>query len=579
MRTEDGEIVGIMSENCSDYIALVHSCLMITTPFALISSYSTPFELKHALTLSKATSLFVDAKFLPAVLPVAKEVGLPLNKIFVLTGRAKGRKSLSDLVKDVRAKSIPTVAVRQANKDTLAYLVFSSGTSGLPKAVMISHGNLTYSLGQAIVVQQAVAEVYTPPTPATPEGILVTLAFLPLHHTYGLHAYCFRACLVPNTLVIMSKWDIELAFKAIPKYKVSILTLIPSVVHQIVKHPKSKHVDWSSVISSNSGAAYLPPELAEKMATLVPKDSNFSEGYGMSEGTIATIVKPFPGVLGGRLKPVRGCTGVLLPGIEARLLRDDGSPVELNEAGELWIRGGNVALGYWNNEKANKETFIDGWLRTGDQFRVDEEGNFWFADRTKDTLKVSGSQVSPNEIEDVLLAHPQKLISDATVAGVSGGRTQDEKVPRAWVILSPAGKKLGAAAVVKELETWHQQNLSKYKWLRGGIEVVKQIPKSPTGKTLRRVLQDKYERHMAKKVQAKSSQCSSTSQHGGFEGVKCRPTKRWGGDTMSVPRPHMRVGYYCAVSMWPHVAQEHGKQDRLLSLGLHGPPGSSSTDR
>lgn len=85
MRTEDGEIVGIMSENCSDYIALVHSCLMITTPFALISSYSTPFELKHALTLSKATSLFVDAKFLPAVLPVAKEVGLPLNKIFVLT--------------------------------------------------------------------------------------------------------------------------------------------------------------------------------------------------------------------------------------------------------------------------------------------------------------------------------------------------------------------------------------------------------------------------------------------------------------------------------------------------------------
>ena len=90
-------------------------------------------------------------------------------------------------------------------------------------------------------------------------------------------------------------------------------------------------------------------------------------------------------------------------------------------------------------------------------------------------MKVSGSQVSPNEIEDVLLAHPQKLISDATVAGVSGGRTQDEKVPRAWVVLSPAGKKLGAAAVVKELETWHQQNLSKYKWLRGGIEVVKQV--------------------------------------------------------------------------------------------------------
>ena len=89
------------------------------------------------------------------------------------------------------------------------------------------------------------------------------------------------------------------------------------------------------------------------------------------------IVQPFPGVLGGRLRRIRGCTGVLLSGIEARLLRDDGSPVELNESGELWIRGGNVALGYLDNEKANKETFVDGWLRTGDQFRVDEEGNFW----------------------------------------------------------------------------------------------------------------------------------------------------------------------------------------------------------
>lgn len=98
-----------------------------------------------------------------------------------------------------------------------------------------------------------------------------------------------------------------------------------------------------------------------------------------------------------------------------------------------------------------------------------------FADRAKDTLKVSGSQVSPNEIENVLLAHPDKLISDVTVAGVSGGRTSDEKVPRAWVVLSPAGKKRGAEAVIKELEKWHQESLSKFKWLRGGIEVVRTV--------------------------------------------------------------------------------------------------------
>ncbi|KDR83116.1 hypothetical protein GALMADRAFT_238939 [Galerina marginata CBS 339.88] len=521
------EIVGIMSENSSDYIALVHACIRIVVPFALISSYSTPFELKHALSLSKVTRLFVDEKFLAAVLPVAKQVGLSSDRIYLMKeGGFKGaktakpkkggkeRKSFRTIIQNVRTRKIPTIDVRPAGKDTLAYLVFSSGTSGLPKAVMISHGNLLYSIGQAVGVQQAAMEVYTPPVPKNPEGLPVTLAFLPLHHTYGLHAYCFRAFLLPSTLVILPKWDINVALDAIPRYKISGLTLIPSVVHQLVHHPGIEKADFSSVLTMNSGAAYLPPELGDRMSKLVPGEAIFTEGYGMSEGTIAAISHPLTGMLGGKLKKIPGCTGVLLPGMEARLLKTadalpPSSPDEIsdadsavNEPGDLWLRAGNVALGYWNNPKANSETFIGGWLRTGDRFRCDAEGNFWFADRAKDTLKVSGAQVSPVEIEDCLLAHPAGIITDATVAGVSGGRTDDEKVPRAWVVLSPVGKDAskgwGKEKVVKELDRWHKENLSKYKWLRGGIEVVDEIPKSPTGKTLRRLLQDRYEAHVKK---------------------------------------------------------------------------------
>lgn len=134
-----------------------------------------------------------------------------------------------------------------------------------------------------------------------------------------------------------------------------------------------------------------------------------------------------------------------------------------------------------------------------------------FVDRAKDTLKVSGVQVSPTEIEEVIRSHPGKLVVDVSVAGVSGGRTQDEKVPRAWIVLSEAGIARGEASVAEELNSWVKKNLSPYKWLRGGLEVVQevcsdtserskldfipkqQIPKSPTGKVLRRHLQDKYE--------------------------------------------------------------------------------------
>jgi len=186
--------------------------------------------------------------------------------------------------------------------------------------------------------------------------------------------------------------------------------------------------------------------------------------------------------------------GVLMSGMESRLVRDDGTDTGPNEIGELWVRGANIALGYYNDEKATKETFTpDGWLKTGDRLKVDSNGIFFFEDRSKDTLKVSGNQVSPTEIEVVLRAHPDLLITDVSVAGVSGGRTSDEKVPRAWVVLSEEGQRRGEAKTIEVLIAWTEKNLSKHKWLRGGIEVVDEIPKTVTGKVLRRVLQDRYE--------------------------------------------------------------------------------------
>ncbi|KAF8188280.1 hypothetical protein K438DRAFT_1907465 [Mycena galopus ATCC 62051] len=494
------EIIGLLGYNSLDYIDIVVSLLRVTTPFALISTYSTRFELIHALKLTKATRLFVDAKLLKNVLSAIQDpdVHITSDKIYILSGPSvKGRQSFSQLIEVVKRKKIPLEPVRPATKDTLAYLVMSSGTSGLPKAVMISHGNVICSMFQGIVVAQ-VGEPFS----AQMEGRqALTICPLPMFHSYGLHVYILRATLAPATFVIQEKWNTSHYLKAVAKYSATHLALVPSMVHALVNHSDVKTTDLSSVISINSGAAYLPQTLAAQMGNLLNKTSEVTQGYGLSEGTIAALTRPIEGMLKMGAPPPN-TTGILLPGLEGRIVREDGTGVEPGEVGELLLKGCNIALGYWNNPASNAATFVDGWLHTGDQFRADEKGYFFFADRGKDTLKVSGSQVSPKEIEDVLFAHPDKLISDVTVAGVSGGRTDDEKIPRAWIVLSSAGKKQGAPAVIKALEQWHQESLSKYKWLRGGFEVVREIPKSPTGKTMRRVLQEKYEQRM-KKTKAK----------------------------------------------------------------------------
>ncbi|KAJ7063853.1 hypothetical protein C8F01DRAFT_1129568 [Mycena amicta] len=495
LRTDSEEIIGLIGNNSFEYFDITLGLLSLTVPFALISSYSTPRELVHALKLTKATRLFVDASLLANVLAAIEhpDIHLPADKIYILTGPAAGgRTSFAGLLQTVVKNNTPLVAVRPATKDTLAYLIMSSGTSGLPKAVMISHGNLFASAMQAMIVGQAV-EPFSPPR--KPTDHVITIATLPMFHTYGLHVYILRATLLPVTFVFLEKWDPVQYMRYIAKYKVTHLTLVPSTIHQLVNHPDLLTTDVSSVVFVNSGAAYLPPALSDKLLGILPKDTDLHQGYGLSEGTLSATTRVPVGLFNNPGTP-HGSQGMLLPGLSARLvLADDTTDAAINEPGELWLRGPTISLGYWNNPAANEATFVDGWLRTGDQFRVDDKGFFFFADRAKDTLKISGIQVSPKEIEDVLLAHPAKLITDVSVAGVSGlGRTQDEKVPRAWIVLSEAGKRLGVDGSVKELGRWHEEQLSRYKWLRGGFEVVETIPKTPTGKTLRRTLQEEYEK-------------------------------------------------------------------------------------
>ncbi|KAG1726905.1 hypothetical protein EDB19DRAFT_1897598 [Suillus lakei] len=425
---ENGELVGILSENCPDYVALLHSLLVITVPFALFSSYSTTYELKHTNSLVQATRIFVS----PSLLQLALSSGLPADRIYLLEGESKGHTSYDQLISCARKNGIPPV--------------------------MISYGNITTTVLSTM-----------PPVWNTPEGLQVTFSVLPLYHTIGLYTTSFLSFFNRSTIVIVPKWDINIFFDSIPKFA--------PVSQTYQELPKVR-----------------PPCVVCKSLVLL---LTFA-GYGLSEFTMAITMKPIPGMLDGCAKNKPGSAGILVPGVEARIVRPDGSLVGPNEPGELFIRGGCVALGYRGNALATRATFVDGWVRTGDRMRIDEDEVLFFEDRTKtcDTLNISGMQVSPIEIENTILAQPDKLITDVSVAGISGGRMSDERIPCAWIVLSPAGVALGGKEVMARLDAWVQERLSRYKWLRGGIGIVGAIPKSPTGKVLRRVLVEGYEKEV-----------------------------------------------------------------------------------
>ncbi|KZT39523.1 amp dependent CoA ligase [Sistotremastrum suecicum HHB10207 ss-3] len=500
LRGDNGHMVGILSFNSLNYIALVHSLFIIATPFVPLSAHSTSSELAFLLTKSGATHIFVDPTLLPKVLVTIQNAGISDDRILLLDTpsaglESKGIRSFDSLVKDVRDRNILRADVRPVGKNTLAYLMFSSGTSGLPKAVAVSHANVNASLIQYLMLVVEAMKVLK--LSAAPGGVSKVLAALPFSHTAGLHVLVIRALLLPNTLVILPEWDVNMAIDSIEKYRISSLFIVPSMIHTLVHSQRFAKADLSSLTGLGTGAAHLPPALGQRLLSKPGLGSSrLSIGYGLSEATVGAIYSPPDGILGGRIKDVpKDTTGILVPGMQARIVKEDERDASVHEPGELWLKGPAVTMGYWDDPEKTKETFLpDGWLRTGDRFRIDERGYFFFEDRLKDTLKVSGLQVSPAEIEDVLISQPEGLIIDASVSGVSGSRTSDEKSPRAWVVFSKAGKKVGKEQVAAKLNAWVEANLSKYKWLRGGIQFVDEIPKNAAGKVLRRLLVDEHEK-------------------------------------------------------------------------------------
>lgn len=345
----------------------------------------------------------------------------------------------------------------QMDENDIAVILYTSGTTGKPKGVMLTHKNL-YSNA----VNSAAND---------DESRGTTLGVLPLAHVYGLTVsnVCF---LIGSSIVVFPKFDTEEVFAAIEKYKVRSFSVVPAMVHAMLHHPKAGDYDLSSLESVGSGSAPMPVALIDKFKQKFGAD--VYEGYGLSEA--APVVTAHR--MGMPHKP--GSVGVPIPGVEIKIVDDDDHEVPVGQVGELIVKGDNVSPGYFQNEEETQRALKGSWLHTGDLAKVDEDGYLYIVDRKKDLIIRGGFNIYPRDLEELLARH--EAVSEAAVIGVPDERMGEEVL--AYVVKSP-----GTTVTEAELIEYCQAHLAKNKTPRK-VVFVNELPRNGVGKVLKTKLKE-----------------------------------------------------------------------------------------
>ena len=407
-------------------------------------------DLAHQMRDARATFVATTVAGLPVV---RAALGLctadAAARMVLMDGAAPDALSLAGLSANSDA-AMPAVA-----PDALAALPYSSGTTGLPKGVMLTHRTLVTNVMQ---VNQVLGLV-----PGD-----VVLAFLPMFHIYGFTAVTMCALAAGVTVVTLPRFEPVSFLDAIERHRVTRLAVVPPVLQFLATHAAVDGRDLSSLSRITSGAAPLSAALEERVAQRTGR--RVTQGYGMTESSGVIATTPHGQ---GRA----GASGQLLPGTEARVVDPgNGGDVPVGEAGEIWFRGPQAFAGYLNQPEATSAMRSpDGWVRTGDIGRFDADGYLFITDRLKELIKVKGFQVAPAELEALLCQHPD--VADAAVIGRPDERAGE--LPVAWVV--PRSPALSPAVLLD----WVAERVVAYKRL-ADVVLCPVIPKTAAGKILRR---------------------------------------------------------------------------------------------
>ena len=446
-----GDVLAIYSPNLPEYAVAFHAVALAGGVVTTINPACTAAELATQLQDAKARYLLTVPAFLDKAREAATRSGVQETFVF---GEAPGATPFSALLE--AGETLPTVDI--APREDVVALPYSSGTTGLCKGVMLTHYNLVANLLQSAAVM-----------PLDESAVL--LGVLPFFHIYGQTVIMNLGLYAGATVVTMPRFDLEQCLGLIQKYGITYANIVPPIAVALAKHPLVEKYDLTSLETVFSGAAPLGEDLARLCAQRL--GCHVVQGYGLTETSPVThaarVTSPSLKLAG---------IGPPVPNTEAKVV-DLATGAELGpgQEGEICIRGPQVMKGYLGRPEATAAMIdSEGWLHTGDIGYADEEACFFIVDRVKELIKYKGLQVAPAELEAVLLAHPS--VADAAVIPVA-----DEdagQIPKAYVVLK-------GQATAEEIMGFVAERVAPYKKVRR-VEFTDQIPKSASGKILRRVL-------------------------------------------------------------------------------------------
>ena len=452
-----GDRVALYMTNRPEYIISLYGIARLGAVFTPMNPTYKEGEIEHQLKDAEASVLIVQESLYPLVRNVRPQ--LPsLREIVIVGQRAEaGTHLFRDLIRQSSPKHPPQPTLNWA--EDLVALPYSSGTTGLPKGVMLTQQNLVANNVQFMSSGRITEQ----------DALLI---FLPFYHIYGI-MLLGGGLYAGATLVIMEAFDLERSLMLAQQYGVTLYYAVPPILVQLDNSPRVTQYTLTSLRYIMVGAAPLAPDVAQRVQEKMQVP--VLQGYGLTEASPVTHLNP---VDQGRIK--LDSVGVAVPNQEQKIvdLETGERELEVGEIGELCVKGPHVMKGYWKAPEETARVLRDGWLATGDIARMDREGYVYIVDRKKERIKYKGFSVAPAEVEAVLFQHA--AVADCAVIGKPDAEAGE--IPKALVILRP-GEEVAPEALMEFVES----RVAGYKKIRE-VEFVTSIPKTASGKVLRRVL-------------------------------------------------------------------------------------------